>query len=102
MLLNPNIPYPPKTVVYFIVEDAIRKGVVESVYCKLTNAGEEPCWTILEYITECEPVKWSVADVENIALCGGSIMQRANKHMRTFQIANKIEQSTEVAEDIFE
>lgn len=100
--MNPNIPYPPKSVVYFIVEDAIRKGVVQSVYCKLTNQGEEQCWNILEYLTEAEPVNWSVHSSDDIASTAESIILRADSTIPPYKIANKIAESKAVAEDIFE
>lgn len=99
MLFKSDIPYPPNTVVYFIAEDAIRKGVVQKVICHLTTKGEERCWCINEYITEREPINWDVHDVLLIAKSMEGIHERAEKSIRPFIVANK--KQKEIEEDIF-
>jgi hypothetical protein len=100
MLFNASVPYRPNTVVYFIVEDAIRKGVVTAVHCKLTSKGEERCWCINEYITENEPVNWDVHDMLLISCSLEGIIERAEKSIRPFITATKIGKEKE--EDMFE
>lgn len=99
VLFKETIPYKPNTTVYFIVEDAIRKGVVEAVHCKLTTKGEERCWIIKEYITENDPVTWSVHDLLLIACDYENIIERAEKSIRPFMIANDVQKKIE--EDMF-
>ncbi len=100
MLMARDIPYKPKSAVYFIVEDAIRKGVVEAVICKLTEQGEERCWVIKEYITKDEPVSWDVHDVLLIAESAEGIIERAEKSIRPFALATTLQKEKE--EDMFD
>jgi hypothetical protein len=98
MLFNKDIPYKPKAVVYFIHENAIRKGVVQSVSCTLTTQGESRCWNINEYFDEDRYYTRRIKDLLLIANTSEEIMNRANKSIKNFILADHLKDNEE---DIF-